>query len=247
MYLDSHMHSEGLGFSELRAMAEAGIGRAVSLAFYPVKPLFPQTMVDLFRKLSEFETARCEAAGIKLYPAVGIHPRCIPPDYSSVIEFLGSGEWVAFGEIGLETAEREEIEVLKAQLEVAKEKDVPCIIHTPRSNKRVVTEKIISILNEVAFPEELAVIDHVNFENLDLVLKTNFWVGLTVQPGKLSETDVVAIVERHGVERFMLNSDVGFRDSDITAVARAARTLESKLGRDSEKVYRKNAEKFLKV
>ncbi len=247
MYFDSHLHSEGLGFSDLKKMAEMGIKEVCSLSFYPIKPNFPQTMIDAFRKLIEFETVRCEAAGVKMYPAVGIHPRCIPPDYDIVLEYLEGGEWTAFGEIGLEIASDEEVDVLTNQLKIAQKLDVPCIIHTPRGNKRAITERILEILEKVDFPDELAVIDHVNFENLDLVAKTNYWIGLTVQPGKLSPDDVVRIVSEHGAERFMLNSDVGYKDTEITTVAVAAKRLEELGHLEARRVAYENARKFLRL
>ncbi len=248
MYFDSHLHTEGLGFRDLKEMAEIGIKEVCSLAFYPIRPNYPQTMIDVFRKLVEFETARCKAVGIEMYPAVGIHPRCIPPEYDVVLRYLEEGEWIAFGEIGLETGGREEVDVLTKQLSIAKKLDVPCIIHTPRGDKRLVTEKILGILEKLDFPETLAVIDHVNFENLDLVEKTGYWIGLTVQPGKLSPDDVVRIVSDHGAERFMLNSDVGYKDTEITTVAVAAEKLKSSLGVDvMGKVAYSNARRFLRL
>lgn len=248
MYFDSHLHSEGLGFSELAQLRESGVREICSLAFFPVKPSYPQTMIDVFRKLVEFEPLRCEAAGLKMYPAVGIHPRCIPPDYGIVLEYLENGEWRAFGEIGLELVNDEEIDLLTAQLKIAEKLDVPCIIHTPRGEKVKATRKTIEILDKLSFPEELAVIDHVNFETLDMVLETGYWVGLTVQPGKLSADDVARIVADHGPERFMLNSDAGYRDVEIATVAEAAKKVEQAVGREEmERVARENARKFLRV
>ncbi len=246
MYFDSHMHSEGLGFSELKKLVEVGIEEVCSLAFYPVRPKFPETMIDVFRKLTEFEVERCEAAGLKMYPCVGIHPRCIPPKYTIVLDYLECGEWVGFGEIGLETGSDEEREVLEAQLKLAKKMDLPCVIHTPRSNKRAITEATVKILDKVDFPPDLAVLDHTNFENLDLVLETQCWIGLTVQPGKLSSDDVLGIIKEHGIERFMINSDAGYRDVHFTSVAEAARKLERDVD-GAEKVVYWNAKKFLRV
>jgi len=248
MYFDSHLHTEGMGFSDLKKLSETGIKEVCSLAFFPIEPKFPQTMVDLFRKLTEFETLRCEAAGVKMYPAVGIHPRCIPPDYGFVMKHLEEGEWLAFGEIGLENVTKEEIEVLTSQLEIAKERDIPCIIHTPRGNKKGATEKTLKILERLDFPVELAVIDHVNFETLDMVLKSGYWIGLTVQPGKLSPDDAARIVLEHGPERFMLNSDAGYRDMEITTVAEAAKKVMEVVGeKEMRSVARDNARMFLRL
>ncbi|MFN3384246.1 MAG: TatD family hydrolase [Archaeoglobaceae archaeon] len=243
MLFDSHVHSEGLGVTELRKMKESGIEKICSLSFYPVKPFFPQTLIDAFRKLEEFERRRCEALGIEMFAGVGIHPRCIPPDHATVIEHLEANEWDLFGEIGLENATSEEIKVFEDHLRVAKAKEIPCVIHTPRNNKRIVTQKILDVLEGISFPPELAVVDHVNLENLDLVLEKDYWIGLTVQLGKLSAEDVAEIVREHGSERFIVNSDSGYGNEFVTAVAEVAKVV----GKEAEKICSKNAEKFLDV
>lgn len=251
MYFDSHIHSDGLGYSELLMLSNAGIKEVCSLAFYPVKPRYPQTMIDVFRKLVDFETLRCKAAGIKMYPAVGIHPRCIPPDYEFVLQHLEAeteAEWIAFGEIGLELLTNEEIEVFTAQLRIAKKLDIPCIIHTPRSGKVEATVKTLEILEKLNFPQELAVIDHVNFQTLDILMDSGYWIGLTVQPGKLEPDEAARIVAENGSERFMLNSDAGYREVDVTSIVEAAKKVEAATSKEEmEKVSLKNARKFLRV
>jgi len=247
MYFDSHIHTDGLGFSELKKLNDAGVTKVCSPSFYPVRPNYPQTMIDVFRKLTEFEVDRCKLAGIEMYPAVGIHPRCIPPNFELVLEYLESHDWIAFGEIGLEDLTETEMDVLERQLRIAMEKDIPCLIHTPRKNKRKATKATLRILEKINFPEDLAVIDHTNFDNLDLVIKSGYWIGLTVQPGKLSVNEVVRIVREKGVERFMLNSDAGYKDMQFTSVPDAARELEKAIGIEGRKIYYENASKFFRV
>lgn len=243
MLFDPHVHSEGLGLSELKKMRESGVLQICSLCFYPIKPLFPQTLIDEFRRLEEFGNFRCSLVGLQMFHAVGIHPRCIPPDYDTVIEHLEANEWIAFGEIGLEIGSEVEKEVLRKQLEIAVSKDIPCLIHTPSKNKRVLTEKTLEILKNLNFPEELALIDHVNHENLDIVAKSGFWIGLTVQNGKLTPEDAVKIVERLGADRCIIDSDAGFGHSLVTTVADTAKLLE----KEAKKVCFENAKKFLGV
>ncbi|MCS7144851.1 MAG: TatD family hydrolase [Archaeoglobaceae archaeon] len=243
MFFDLHVHTEGLGLSDLKRMRESGVSGICSLYFYPIKPLFPQTMIDGFRRLEEFESFRCSILGIEIFPAVGIHPRCIPLDYKTVLEHLEANDWLAFGEIGLEIASDVEREVFRRQLEIAIEKDTACVIHTPSKNKREITEKTLEILRKLDFPGDLAVIDHVNFENLDLIEKSDFWIGLTVQLGKLSSEEAVRIVEKIGGDRCIVDSDAGFGDSVVTTVAETAKIL----GSEAKKVCFGNAKKFLGV
>jgi hypothetical protein len=245
-WFDTHIHSEGRSVEDLKRMADAGIEFAVTCAFYPIPPEHPETLLDLFRKLEIFEVKRGEKAGMSIFPALGVHPRCIPPKYEVVLPAITRG--VAVGEIGLEEGGEAEVKVFKAQLRIAKENDLPCIIHTPRNNKEIITEKTLQILERISFPEELAVIDHLSPSTAEDVLKHGYYGGLSVQPGKLTPSEALAIVEEYGPERLMLNSDAGFSESEMDAVAKAGNLIAEKLGREvAEKAGMENAKKFFKV
>ncbi len=246
---DTHIHSEGRSVEDLEEMVKRGIKKAVTCAFYPIEPKFPETLIDHFRKLTTFEVERGRSAGMEIYPAIGIHPRCIPPKYVKVIESMGEIDCVAFGEIGLETANDLELDVLRIQLRLAKELDKPCIIHTPKRNKVEITKKIIEVLKDVGFPEDLAVIDHATGETVGMILDSGYHAGLTVQIGKLSVEDVCDIVTKFGFERFVLNSDTGFDRADKIATAKAVEFLEEKgfEKAEVEKLAEKNAVKLFKV
>ena len=245
---DSHIHSEGRSQKELAEMVEAGIRFANSCAFYPVRPLYPETLIDLFRKLEDFETERGKRVGLKIIPALGIHPRCIPQNWRKTTEFLEERPPKIFGEIGLEKGNELEVEVLKEQLKLAKKFDVPCIIHTPRKNKVKVTQKLLSILEELNFPEELAVVDHVSLETVSEVIKRGFHAGLTVEEGKLSESDVLEILKKFGPEKLMLNSDTGFTSLEYLSTSKTISFLLERVEKDAlEKIASKNARKFFRV
>ena len=73
--------------------------------------------------------------GLKLYSAVGVHPRSICNDYAIVIERISElvedKNVVAIGEIGLETTSKSEVEVFKEQLKLAQDLNVKVIVHNP--------------------------------------------------------------------------------------------------------------------
>lgn len=245
---DSHIHSEGRSVEDLTTMSKEGIKAAITCAFYPIEPMYQETLIDLFRKLIEFEGYRGKKAGMEIYAAIGIHPRCIPPSYNKVLDAMETMDSIAFGEIGLEDVTSKEIEVFESQLKLAKKIDKPCIIHTPRNNKLEVTKKTLEILEKIGFPESLAIIDHVNVETIEIVLKSNYTAGLTVQPGKLGKDEVVTIVEKHGFENFVLNSDTGFSPSDMIAVVKTANALVERFDeKDVEKIAWSNGMKFFKI
>jgi len=241
------MHSEGKGITELKAMAERGIKRAVSCSYYPIPPSSPETLIDEFRKLETFEVERGKRAGMKINPAIGVHPRCIPPNYEKAVRYVEENA-IIIGEIGLETANDLEIEVLRSQLEIAKRKDVPCVIHTPKRNKLEVTEKILEVLEDLSFPEDLAVIDHATEQTVPIIINKGYWIGLTVQKGKITKEEVARIVESYGFERFLLNSDTGFSDEEMFTTAETVEFLLKRFDKsDVEKLAFKNAEKVFKV
>jgi hypothetical protein len=102
---------------------------------------------------------------------------------------------------------------------------MPCIIHTSGKNKKEITAKTLQILEELSFPGDLAIVDHVNYQTVESVLKAGFYAGLTVQPGKLTEVEVYGIVDKFGVEKTILNSDTGFSKADMFATAKAVKYL----------------------
>ncbi len=226
--IDSHVHSVFRSFEDFETLGVAGVTDIISVAFYPIVPSSPATLVDHFRHIVEAEPARFNGSCVKFHPAVGVHPRCIPPDVGAVFNYLKSivDVCVAVGEVGLETATKVEMEVLKEQLRLAKDADLPVIIHTPRKGKREVTVKVLNLVREVGYYN--VVIDHVNLENVSLVADLDVHVGLTVQRNKLSLEDLLKIVQEHVIvspEKFLLNTDLGRDPSDLFALPKAIHYL----------------------
>jgi predicted metal-dependent TIM-barrel fold hydrolase len=212
--IDTHVHSifrPTQFFENYRLM---GVETLISVAYYPVVPNHSETLEDLFRWLIELEPKRLQKIGISGFCGIGIHPRSIPKHlnptlYSRIEEYSQSPEVVCLGEIGLEKGSKEEVEVLEKQLDIAINRNLPVILHTPGKNKREMTRKLIEILDSMTIRK--IVIDHVTLENIDLVLNTEFYIGLTVQLGKLSLEDFLQIIRQYGdnSNRFILNSDLG--------------------------------------
>ncbi|MBS7248252.1 MAG: TatD family hydrolase [Candidatus Freyarchaeota archaeon] len=229
--IDSHVHSVFRSLEDFETLGFAGLTDAVSVAFYPVVPSSPATLIDHFRHIIEAEPLRLSGSFVRVHPAIGIHPRCIPPDVQSVFEYMKKAVegCVAVGEVGLELATNAELEVLRNQLKLSKEEDLPAIIHTPRKEKRAITAKIIDVLREIDYFN--VVIDHVNFENIDLVADLDVYVGLTVQCGKLNPENLLEIVGKYVMsspEKFLLNTDLGRDSSDLFSLPKAVQFLRVK-------------------
>ena len=124
---------------------------------------------------------------------------------------------------------------------------MPIVIHTPEKNKGEVLQEILKILKEVEIEEDLVMIDHIDRDTVDLI-DMDVYVGLTVQPMKISPEEAVEIVENYD-KKFILSSDLGSLKSDIYALPRT-RLLMKKRGLESKKIVEstyKNAKDFYRL
>jgi len=254
MFIDSHIHADGMSEDELREMVSNGITRAITCAYFPIEPNYPQTLIDLFTRLIDYDVPKTREWGLDLYAAIGIHPRSIPKagfdKISEVMKTLYKHEFVvAFGETGLQLGSNKEIDALKSQLELAKDFDFPIIVHTPSANKLEITEKTLPIIDKIRINPELVVLDHVNDETISKVDKSGYNVGLTVQSGKLlPETAAELVIQYADNNIIVINSDNGFRKCNITSVAQTIESLKSHGVEKNllERISHKNAEKIFK-
>ncbi|MGC8817151.1 MAG: TatD family hydrolase [Candidatus Hadarchaeum sp.] len=251
-FIDSHTHIYLRGAQDLEAMSAAGVEGVVICSYFPVKPTGPTTLIDLHRWLAEGESERLKNYGITAFLAVGIHPRCIPSTgVNQVLEhlasFFESGRAMALGEVGLETASEEEAKVLVKQIELAKSYDLPMIFHTPRQNKSQVFDRLLKLIGSQKVEWSKVIIDHLTLELAARTKTLGANIGITVQPGKMAEKDVISVVNNIGAEDIMVNSDLSNQPSDPLTVPKVARALcEAGLSKgDVEKVTYLNAKMVL--
>lgn len=252
MWLDAHTHIDARTPEDLDIIGVAGISEVVALAHNPMKMINSSMTFQHFKRLLEEEPLRARNYGVRVYTALGMHPRAIPQDFDAVIKELGkylaSEQVAAIGEIGLETGEELEEEVFRAQLQFVKQK--PAIIHTPRANKQRIARQILSIIREEGTNTSKVLIDHNNSETIQSVLEIGAFAGITVQPGKLTVAEAVGIIkglDREEKKRVVANSDMGSNPSDVLAVARLARTLTlENMQQVALDVCSQNAKRFLR-
>ena len=163
----------------------------------------------------------CHAHPGYCYPALGLHPEDVKADWREQLATVEAAirahrdELVAIGEIGLDyywdkTFKEEQKEVLRRQLLLARELNLPVILHN-----REATEDILSIVNTIAndqspitndqspIPNDQSPITNHQLrgvfhcysgskETAEIILKMGFYLGiggvLTFKNSKLSET-----------------------------------------------------------
>jgi len=250
--IDTHIHADSRSGEDFRDMYLSGIDSAITCSYYPYRIDAENILLNHLNRILEFDTKRAAEYGIDLKVALGIHPtNSIAKNemiFESLHKWIEEKRIVAIGEIGLEDLTNLEIETFEKQLDIADETNSKVIIHTPRKNKLEVLKVILDIVPQ-HLDENQAVIDHINRDIIGEVIDKDYMLGLTVQPQKLDVAGAIDILEEFGFDRFLLNSDMSNKPSDILSVPKTIRELE-RLGYDGseiEKVSHKNAEKYFMI
>ena len=109
------------------------------------------------------------------------------------------------------------------QLELAKQFDLPALIHTPHRDKKRGTERSLALVRESGLPPERVLIDHNTEETLALTLSSGCWAGHSIYPNtKMDEARMVALVREYGAERILINSAADWGVSDPLKVPKTA-------------------------
>ena len=120
----------------------------------------------------------------------------------------------------------QEDKVFRAQIELAKEFDLPIMIHTPHRDKTRGTQRTMDVLEEHGFDPARCVIDHNNEETVREVLDRGYWCAFTIYPStKMGNERLAALVQQYGSERVIVDSSCDWGVSDPLAVPKTARLM----------------------
>jgi predicted metal-dependent TIM-barrel fold hydrolase len=250
--IDSHVHADTRPYEDFEIMKIAGIKKAVTCAHDPLKMSTSDVIFDHWDRIVNNDFKRAASNGLKLYAALGIHPRSISVDFERALQklpdYLKKDIVVAIGEIGLETASELEKEIFIRQLAVAESLNMKVVVHTPRSNKKEITKISISLIEENIDPE-MVIIDHVDNSIIDEVIELGSMLGVTVQPLKMTPEEAVLLISEYGFDKFTLDSDISSSPSDPLSVPKTVHKLrlagfEEK---DIDRVSNKNAAIFFGI
>jgi predicted metal-dependent TIM-barrel fold hydrolase len=232
---DPHIHMTSRTTDDYQAMAQAGIAAIVEPAFWLGQPrTHVATFEDYFAGLVGWERFRAGQFGIRHFCTMALNPKEAnnPAVADAVMQILP--RWlekdgvVAVGEIGYDDMTPAEDQYLAAQLELAKQHRLPVLVHTPHRDKKRGTERTLAVLRELRFPEEQALIDHNNEETLPLVLASACWAGHSIYPNtKMDEARMVALIQKYGPARILVNSAADWGISDPLKVPKTVAALRA--------------------
>ncbi|MCU4676154.1 TatD family hydrolase [Catenovulum sp. 2E275] len=232
-YFDPHIHMLSRTTDDYQNMAAAGIVGVIEPAFWLGQPRTQVgSFIDYFDTLIGWEHFRASQFGIMHFCTMGLNPKesndvelaeavmKILPRYCQKENVVGVGE------IGYDDMTPEEDRFLMEQLELAKNLNLPVLIHTPHRDKVNGTKRTIAAIKESGINEEMVLVDHLNEQTLPLVLETGCWRGHSIYPNtKMSEPRMVNLLKQYGTEKMIINSAADWGISDPLKVPKTAQHM----------------------
>lgn len=236
MFLDPHIHMISRTTDDYEAMRKAGIRAIIEPAFWLGQP---RTKVgsfqDYYSSLVGWERFRASQFDIQHYCTIGLNSKeanneALAEQVMDLLpEFVGKERVVAIGEIGYDDQTKAEDKYYRLQLELAKEIDLPVMIHTPHRDKKRGTTKSMDVSEEHGLEPSMVIVDHNNEETVREVLDRGYWAAFSVYPStKMGSERMVEIVKEYGAERIIVDSAADWGISDPLAVPKTARLMKER-------------------
>jgi uncharacterized protein len=230
MFIDPHAHMISRTTSDYEAMALAGVVAVIEPAFWLGQPRTNLgSYVDYLSTILGFERFRAAQFGIRHYCCIGLNPKeanneALAEAVMQVLPHFAVKEGVvAIGELGYDEQTPLEDKYLRLQIDLAKEVDLPIMIHTPHRDKKRGTLRTMDVLAEHGFNPGRCVVDHNNEETVREVLDRGYFAGFSIYPHtKMGNERMTELVRRYGPERIIVDSACDWGVSDALAVPKTA-------------------------
>lgn len=224
--IDPHVHMTSRTTADYEAMANAGVVALIEPAFWLGQPRSNVgSFQDYYSSLVGFERFRAAQFGIRHYCTIGLNAKeanneRLADEVMEILPlYLTKEGVVAVGEIGYDDQTAAEEKYFRKQLELAKEFDMPVMIHTPHRNKKQGTSRSMDLCEDVGLDPAKVVVDHNNEETVAEVLDRGYWAAFTIYPfTKMGNARMVEIVKEYGPERIIVDSAADWGISDPLAV-----------------------------
>lgn len=233
MYIDPHIHMSARTTDDYQAMADAGVVAVIEPAFWLGQPrTSAETYKDYLSSLVGWERFRASQFGIAHYCAIGLNSKEANNEAlaEAVMEilplYLAKEGVVAVGEIGFDEQTALEEKYLRQQLELAKEFNLPVMVHTPHRDKLQGTIFTMDVCEEHGLEPSQVIIDHNNETTVEAVLNRGYWTAFTLYPQtKMGSERMVNIARQYGSERIFIDSSADWGVSDPMSVPKTANLM----------------------
>ncbi|GAA3707577.1 TatD family hydrolase [Zhihengliuella alba] len=226
---DPHIHMTSRTTNDYEAMYAAGVRALVEPAFWLGQPRTSVgSFIDYFDALLGWERFRAAQFGIRHHATIALNPkeandpRCVPV-LDELPRYLVKEGVVAVGEIGYDSMTHAEDAAFSRQLELAREYELPVMVHTPHREKLAGTHRTLDVVRESGIAPETVLVDHLNETNIGIVKDAGAWMGFSIYPDtKMDEDRMVALLQQYGTERILVNSAADWGRSDPLKTRRTA-------------------------
>jgi predicted metal-dependent TIM-barrel fold hydrolase len=221
---------------DYQAMYNAGIRACVEPSFWlGSHRRYAGTFFDYFENILTFEPTRSERFGIDHFTAIAYNPKeaenkaLVDEVLDGIGEYLDHPRCVAMGEIGFNNINEAEYYCFTRQLRMAKERDMPVIIHISHYNKPTCLEWVLRGFDEVQPDQKKIYLDHNTEDTIERALaETDCWCGLTVYPiSKLDPMRASAIIKKHGIDRIIVSGSADWGISDPVSLVKVLEQLKA--------------------
>ncbi len=230
--LDPHIHMTSRTTDDYEAMYASGVRAVVEPAFWLGQPRTSvDSFTDYFDSLLGWERFRAAQFGIRHHATIALNPkeandpRCREV-LAEVPRYLLKDGVVAVGEVGYDSMTPEEDEAFAAQLQMARDAELPVLVHTPHRDKLAGTRRTLDVVRESGLAPERVLVDHLNETNVALVRDAGAWAGFSIYPDtKMDEDRMVALLQEYGTERMIVNSAADWGRSDPLKTVKTGRAM----------------------
>lgn len=230
MFIDPHAHMISRVTDDYEAMAAAGVVAVIEPAFWVGQPrTHVGTYIDYLSSIVGFERFRAGQFGIRHYCTIGLNSKEANNEdlAEAVMEILPRFALkegvVAIGEIGYDEQTELEDRYFRQQLELAKELELPVMIHTPHRDKKRGTTRSMDVCEEHGMDPSMIIVDHNNEETVREVLDRGYWAAFSIYPStKMGNERMVELLGQYGGERIIVDSACDWGISDPLGVAKTA-------------------------
>ena len=243
MFIDSHAHMISRTTDDYEAMAAAGVVAVIEPAFWIGQPrTHVGTYIDYLSSIVGFERFRAGQFGIRHYCTIGLNSKEANNEElaEGVMEILPRFALkegvVAIGEIGYDDQTELEDKYFRLQIELAKELELPVMVHTPHRDKKRGTTRSMDVCEEHGIDPSMVIIDHNNEETVQEVLDRGYWAAFSIYPStKMGSARMVELLKTYGPERIIVDSACDWGISEPLGVAKTA-MLAAQQGIDKEAI-----------
>jgi predicted metal-dependent TIM-barrel fold hydrolase len=239
-YIDPHLHTNLLRDGAMMQIALTGMEACVIPMLHSLNGVCEaDAVLTLWDRLFGYELKRGGAIGYEAFvslgvPFYGLTEKGAEECLKRLPDYLKNDKVVAVGEIGLDVGTDFEKRLFRAQLQIAKSRNLPVICHTPirlAPQAPEVIEQVIRIIKEEKFPTDRVILDHVGERTFDPVMASGAKVGLSCCFDKMPPESVANLIlnNRDKLDRFIVNSEVASGDGYFSVPMAALALRRAKL------------------